>query len=102
MIQKTNKSASGTSYHGIDIQTTLRRLIDTFGEPQSMCNDGSDKTNIDYVLENSDGMVFTIYDWKMYRSIDMDEVLRFHIGAQNDRDAFKAKNEMHGLGLWPG
>ena len=102
MIQKTNKSASGTSYHGIDIQTTLRRLIDTFGEPQSICNDGSDKTNIDYVLENSDGMVFTIYDWKMYRPIGMDEVLYFHIGAYDAGDAFKAKNEMHGLGLWPG
>ena len=54
MIQKTDKSACGTSYHMIDIKTTLRKLIDTFGEPQSMNNDGSDKTNIDYVLENSD------------------------------------------------
>ena len=102
MIQKTDKSANGTSYHMIDIPTTLRRLIDTFGEPQSMNNDGSDKTNIDYVLENSDGDVFTVYDWKMYRPIDMDEVLRFHIGAHDARAAYRAKNEMHGLGLFVG
>jgi hypothetical protein len=102
MIKKTDKSATGTSYHMIDVKTTLRKLIDTFGEPQSICNDGSDKTNINYVLENSDGMIFTIYDWKMYRPIDMDEVLHFHIGAYNVHNAFEAKNEMHGLGLFVG
>jgi len=46
--------------------------------------------------------VFTIYDWKMYRPIGDDEVIRFHIGADTDRIAFKAKNELHGQGAWVG
>ena len=100
MIKKTEQSADGTSFHGITIETTLGRLRAAFGDPQWECNDGSDKTNIDYELETSDGDVFTVYDWKKYRPIGEDEVLDFHIGAYNDHIAFQAKREMHKMGLF--
>jgi len=53
-------------------------------------------------LETSDGDVFTVYDWKYYRPIGENEILDFHIGAHTAQIAFQAKNEMHGMGLFPG
>ena len=102
MIQKTEQSATGTSFHSITIKTTLGRLRAAFGDPQCENNDGQDKTNIDYVLETSDGDVFTVYDWKNYRPIGEDEVLNFHIGAYTNHIAFQAKQEMHKIGLFVG
>jgi hypothetical protein len=102
MIRKTDKSANGTSFHDITIKTSLGRLRQAFGVPEFENNDGSDKTNIDYVLETSDGDVFTVYDWKFYRPIKEDEILNFHIGARTAQIAFQAKREMHGMGLFPG
>jgi hypothetical protein len=102
MVKKTNKSTDETSFHGITIKTTLGRLRAAFGDPQWESNDGEDKTNIDYNLETPDGDVFTVYDWKNYRPIGEDEVLDFHIGADSNRIAFQAKNEMHKMGLFVG
>ena len=102
MIKKTEQSPTGTSFHGITIKTTLGRLRAAFGDPQWGNNDGKDKTNIDYVLETSDGDVFTVYDWKMYRPIENLEVVNFHIGAHKTHIAFQAKQEMHKMGLFVG
>ena len=102
MIKKTEQSADGTSFHSITIKTTLGKLRAAFGDPQGDYNDGSDKSNIDYVLETSNGDVFTVYDWKNYRPIGEDEVLDFHIGAYNNHIAFEAKQEMHKMGLFVG
>ena len=101
-VRKTSKSMNGTSYHQIDIKTSLSRLKDKIGEPDFEQNDGSDKVNIEYELMLDDGTLFTIYDWKMYRPIGEDEILRFHIGAHSAKDAFKAKNTLHGMGLFTG
>jgi len=102
MIKKTEQSTTGTSFHDITIKTTLGRLRAAFGDPQCENNYGEDKSNIDYCLETSDGDVFTVYDWKLYRPIGEDEVLDFHIGAYNIHVAFQAKQEMHKMGLWVG
>ena len=102
MIKKSDKSADGTSFHNITIKTTLGRLRAAFGDPEFENNNGQDKTNIDYILETSNGDVFTVYDWKFYRPIKEDEILDFNIGAHTAQIAFQAKNEMHGMGLWVG
>ena len=102
MAKLSNKSANHTSYHDIDIPSTLNLLRKVLGEPQSFNNTGDDKTNVDYVCETEDGDVFTIYDWKMYRPIGDDEVIRFHIGAHTDKIAFNAKQELHKQGAWVG
>ena len=102
MIKKTEQSADGTSFHSITIKTTLGKLRAAFGDPQGDYNDGQDKSNIDYVLETSNGDVFTVYDWKEYRPIGEDEVLDFHIGAYTNHIAFEAKQEMHKMGLFVG
>jgi hypothetical protein len=102
MAKLSDKSANGTSYHGIGIKSTLNLLRETIGKPQDLNNTGEDKTNVDYVCETEDGDVFTIYDWKEYRKIGDDEVINFHIGAHTDRIAFNAKQELHKQGAFVG
>ena len=102
MAKLSSKSANGTSFHGITIKSTLKLLRKAIGEPQEINNTGEDKTNVDYTCETKNGDVFTIYDWKLYRPIDENETIRFHIGAHSDKIAFSAKNELHGQGAFVG
>ena len=37
---------------------------------------------------------FTIYDWKEYRPLHMDEKIEFHIGALSSTQSIEAKNEV--------
>jgi hypothetical protein len=97
MAKLTNKSVGGTSFHNTTITTTLSKLIMALGEPQHLQNDGSDKTNVDYDCETENGDVFTIYDWKEYRSIRMDETIEFHIGGMSKSITEQAKKELLSL-----
>ena len=83
MAKLTDKSVNGTSFYDTTIKTTLSQLIKALGKPQCFQNDGSDKTNVDFECETKDGDVFTIYDWKEYRSISKDEQIKWHIGGDN-------------------
>ena len=97
MAKLTNKSVAGTSFHNTTITTTLSKLIMALGEPQYLQNDGSDKTNVDYECETENGDVFTIYDWKEYRSIGMNETIEFHIGGMSKSVTEQAKKELLNL-----
>ena len=95
MIKLTNKTANGTSFHDTTIKTTVNKLIAAIGEPQWSDNTGEDKVNFDWACEiEEDDDVFTIYDWKEYRPIDLDEVIEFHIGGENRNVTEKAKEEL--------
>ena len=78
-IVKTNKSVSGTSFHGDIITASFNELVKAFGTAQ--CH-GGDKSMHDWQLE-CQGIVFTIYDWK--EIIDPasapDREFDWHIGA---------------------
>lgn len=74
--------AGGTSFFNHTFQATPETLKRAFGYPQYGTNDGKDKTNYDWLL-TVDGQVFTIYDWKYYRSLKDDELITWHIGAHN-------------------
>ena len=97
MAKLTSKSVSGTSFHNITIKTTLSKLIKVLGEPQCFQNDGEDKTNVDFECETESGDVFTIYDWKEYRPIEMDETIEFHIGGHSSSVTRQAKSELLNL-----
>lgn len=97
MAKLTNKSVAGTSFHDTTITTTLSKLIIALGEPQHLQNDGSDKTNVNYKCETENGDVFTIYDWKEYRSIGMNEIIEFHIGGNSRSVTEQAKKELFSL-----
>ena len=94
MAKLSNKSANGTSFHGQEITATPNQLIEVLGEPQFGCNDGQDKTNFDWVCETKDGNVFTVYDWKEYKPLNMDSYYSFHIGAHAGSVSLKALAEI--------
>jgi hypothetical protein len=94
MAKLTEKSASGTSFHGTTITTTPQKLIDALGEPQFGDNSGQDKTNFDFVCETENGDIFTIYDWKEYRPLKMDEIIDFHIGGKTKFVTMTAQTEL--------
>ena len=94
-IQWSNKvGGGGTSFHGHTIVTTINKLYQKFGEPYNEQNDGSDKCNFDWLGLTDGGDVFTIYDWKEYRSIGLNEDIKFHIGAKDAETASQAKFEL--------
>ena len=91
---KRSNNTSGTSFYGVTLTVTPQQLIDALGEPEYFSNDGSDKTNMDYSLETEDEIAFTIYDWKEYRPLQMDEKIEFHIGGFSYSQCVYAKNEV--------
>jgi hypothetical protein len=93
MAKLSNKNGGG-SFHDTTIRTTVNKLSNALGEAQCIDNSGDDKTNFDWNCETEDGDVFTIYDWKEYRSIRPDEMIEFHIGGKNRSITEKAKREL--------
>jgi hypothetical protein len=93
MAKLSNKNAS-TSFHFVTIRTTVNKLSNALGEAQIIDNSGDDKVNFDWNCETEDGDVFTIYDWKEYRSISEDELIEFHIGGESKSITEKARKEL--------
>ena len=83
MAKSTNQDTSGTSFHMTTIIASVNELISALGEPQYQGNYGNDKVNFEWNCETDEGDVFTIYDWKEYRSISKDEQIKWHIGGDN-------------------
>lgn len=81
MAKLSTKSANGTSFHDTVITCSYNQLVEAIGEPQGIENTGEDKVNFDWTCELNDGRVFTIYDWKEYRPLKMDEIIEWHIGG---------------------
>ena len=67
-MKKTNKTANGTSFHDVTITATPQQLITILGEPNN--NSGDGKVNMEWVGENNNGDLITIYDWKENRPIN--------------------------------
>jgi len=88
------KSTSGTSFHDSVIRASVNELTKIIGEPDYDGNDGEDKTNFEWDMETEDGDVFTIYDWKEYRSIGLDEKIEWHIGGHSRSVTSKAVREL--------
>lgn len=92
-MKKTTLSCNGTSYHGVDITTSVRKLTQLIGEPSSEQNDGRDKVNFNWTCTTDSGNIVTVYDWKEYRPIDRDELIDFHIGGYSLSDTLDAQRE---------
>ena len=93
-MKKTNKEVNGTSFHDSVIKCSVSTLKKVLGEPEYDGNDGQDKVNFEWTMETNDGDVFTVYDWKEYRSINEDEVIEWHIGGHTKSATEKAKYEI--------
>ena len=70
-----------TSFHGITFTSSIQDLINVLGQPQYIDNSGEDKVNFSWEMETDEGDIFTIYDWKEYRTLDLNETIEWHIGS---------------------
>lgn len=93
-MKKTLKTANMTSFHGHTIAATPAQLKKLLGEPTYNTNDGFDKVNLEWVMENNSGAVFTIYDWKSYTPLSDEQVVRWHIGGHNGNVTAAAQKEL--------
>ena len=75
--------ATGTSWHGAIVKASVNELTGILGDPSCVSNDGRDKTNFEWWMETTNGDVFTIYDWKEYRVLELDEPIEWHIGGHS-------------------
>jgi hypothetical protein len=101
MLKSTSKSSSGTSFHYSTVRASVNELIKIIGEPTYESNDGEDKVNIEWELEDDNGDVVTIYDWKEYRKIGHDEKIEWHIGGMRKDITDNAKGEIEYMLRFP-
>ena len=93
-MKQTLKSPVGTSFHDTVINTTVNKLIKAIGKPYMHKNLGDDKINFEWRMELEDGTIFTVYDYKEYRKLDLDELIEFHIGGFNATSTERALIEI--------
>jgi hypothetical protein len=77
---------TGTSFHGDVLYTTYAKLVELLGEP----DEGSDKTQAEWLLIDERQAVVTVYDWKEYDT-PKERVTEWHVGARDittSRNAF--------------
>jgi hypothetical protein len=94
MLKSTSKEANGTSFHNSTVRASVNELIEVVGKPTYEDNTGQDKVNIEWVLEDDNGNVITIYDWKEGHSLSYDEKINWHIGGKNKDITDNAKEEI--------
>ena len=85
---------NGTSFHGVVINTSIKKLKSVLGEPTIQDNTGEDKVNVEWGVITKQGIVGTIYDWKEYRRLGENDIVQFHIGGKTEEDTLKVKNEL--------
>jgi hypothetical protein len=82
-MRVTTKQAYKTSFHDTTIKCSVSTLTKVLGEPNYSGNYGVDKVNFEWIMETDNGDVFTVYDWKEYRSIKPTETIEWHVGGNN-------------------
>ena len=94
-MKKANPNKlGGTSFHDSVVVASVNQLIKVLGEPDYDGNTGEDKTNFEWDMELDSGDVFTVYDWKEYRMIDIDEEIEWHIGGRSFVITDEAANQI--------
>jgi len=93
MIYLPSASPTNTSIHGTTLKASANQLINLIGE-MTHHNSIDGKVTMEWVRELNTADVFTIYDWKYYRDIDMDEEIEWSIGGRNKIITEQAKEEL--------
>lgn len=93
-MRKTDKSSTGTSFHGQSFKASVTELKLILGPPDWEQNTGFDKTNYDWKMETDSGLVFTVYDWKYYRRLDSEEIITWNIGGHSSSACWEAQEEI--------
>jgi hypothetical protein len=82
-MKPTQKCLNMSSFHGAVFHASVNKLKQILGAPVFEDNSGQDKVNFEWEMETDDGQPFTVYDWKEYRELDLDEEIEWHIGGHN-------------------
>jgi len=93
-MKKTFQLIDGTSFHNTTIKCSVSTLTKVLGEPECAINDGEDKVNFEWEMETDNGDVFTVYDWKEYRSLNENEMIEWHIGGTSRNVTEQAAREI--------
>lgn len=80
---EVGQRTSGSSFHANTIFASVRELKKIFGETTYEVDSFDGKVTHEWVFETTEGYVFTLYDWKMYRELSDWEQIEWHIGAHN-------------------
>ena len=84
-----------TSFHNVTIRTTVNKLMSIIpSHDVEVSKDVDEKYQYYFYFINSMGEEITIYDWKEYREVGLDEVLEFHIGSSDFFNGLLAKEEL--------
>ncbi len=94
MAKLTNSNTDGASFFNVTFEATVNQLISTLGEPHWVYNTGEEKVNFEWSMETDEGNVFSIYDWKEYRELDLNEQIEWHIGSHSRSISNDAKYEI--------
>lgn len=89
-IKQTNRSVSGTSFHGHEVNATVMELLNVLGDDAFR---NGDKTQWEWNLEIPEkDLLFTVYDWKTSFTIDpYKDKIHWHIGGFTGSDTLTAK-----------
>jgi hypothetical protein len=93
-MKRTFKEIGGTSFHDTVINCSVTTLKKVLGPPKYELNDGEEKVNFEWAMETDSGDVFTVYDYKEYRSLNENEVIEWHIGGHSKVITEQAKREI--------
>ena len=93
-MKPTNQLTSGASFHDDIFTATVKELREILGPPSKSENKGKDKANFIWNLETESGRPFTVYDWKLYRVIDENEVIDWNVGGFRGADTMIGAEEI--------
>ena len=92
MKEIRNFDFTGTSYHGDFIETSFFNLTHLFGLPS--INNCESKVNYEWELQTEGGIPFTLYDWKYYRPLLIEEIVEWNIGTDTKEHSKIIKQEL--------
>lgn len=92
-MKTPTQTANGTSHHGSLFRATRADLEKVFGPPRYE-DTIEEKVQAEWVFETDEGEVFTIYDWKEYRSYGLTEPILWHVGAHTRVASHRALQEI--------
>jgi len=96
-MRHTSSRASGTSFFGEYIKTSLKVMRSILGDESSNHFSGDGKVQYEWIRETDNGDVVTFYDYKHYRKIMENEVISWHIGGYNKQSTIDARLELEEL-----
>ena len=79
---EVGSKTNGSSLSG-NIYTTYSELVKFFGSPTYQEPSGDDKVQKEWVFEDEDKNIFTVYDWKTYDvNYTMNENQKWNVGSK--------------------